>query len=324
MNCLLTKENPDRFILFPIHHSDIWEMYDKQKAAFWWPEDVVFTFQDEKDWNSLSPEEKYFMENILAFFASADGVVMENLAERFLSEMKIPEARAFFTIQLMIELNHSLTYAKLLDGYVRNDSRKRELFLANQCVPFVKAKTDWALKWISSPDATLAERLVAFACVEGVHFQGEFCAIFWFKEKRKLPALTLANYLISKDENLHFEFNCMLYRTYIENKLQQKRVAEIIVEAVNIEKQFIIETLNCRLLGMNSDMMSQYIEFVADRTCVMLGHEVIYGSTNPFDFMDRLAFDVKENFFETRVSAYKMPKTSEETSIDNLDFSSIF
>lgn len=319
MNSLLTRENPDRFVLFPIQHKDIWDMYDQQKASFWWPEDVVFTTQDQEDWASLSDNERFFMENILAFFASADGVVMENLGERFLKEVTLPEARAFFTIQLMIELNHSLTYAKLLDGYVRDETRKRELFRANQNVPFVRAKTDWAMKWISSPTATLAERLVAFACVEGVHFQGEFCAIFWFKEKRKLPALTLANYLISRDENLHKSFGCLLFRQYITDKPGQDRVHAIVREAVEVEKMFINQILNCKLLGMDANLMSQFIEFVADGICAELGYDTIYGAANPFDFMERLAFDVKENFFETRVSAYKMPKTSEECDVDDLD-----
>jgi ribonucleotide reductase beta subunit family protein with ferritin-like domain len=324
---VLTSDEPDRFVLFPINHKPLWDMYEEQRAAFWWDTDVAFSAQDEKDWESLSDGERYFMENILAFFASADGVVMENIAERLLSEIKLPEARAFLTIQLMIELNHSIVYAKLLDGYVRNAARKTELLRANQNIPIVKAKTDWALKWISSPAATLAERLVAYACVEGIHFQGEFCAIFWMKEKRKLGALTFANYLISRDEYIHLKNGCLWYRSYIpENeKLSQDKLAEIIWEAVDIEKNFINGALDCGLLGMNRELMGEYIEHVANMVCSMLGHSSVFPSArNPFPFMDRLAFDVKENFFETRVSSYKMPKTTEVHSTDDLEFDSSF
>lgn len=320
---ILTADNPDRYVLFPIREKAIWDMYERQRAAFWWDTDVTFTSQDEKDWESLTDEEKFFMENILAFFASADAVVMENLAERFMVEMKLPEVRAYFTVQLMIELIHSTVYSKLIDGYIRDSKRKNELFRANQDIPFVKAKTDWALRWISDKNASLAERLVAFACVEGIYFMGEFCAIFWMKAvKKKLPALTTANYLIARDESMHKDNGCQLYRDYIptEEKLTQARLEELIRGAVEVEKQFINETLNCSLLGMNKEMMGEYIEFVADDICRLLGHDIIYGSKNPFDFMDRLAFDIKENFFETRVTSYQNPKTTDVCSIDDMTF----
>lgn len=326
-NSILTSISPDRYVIFPIREQKLWDMYERQRANFWWDTDILFTSQDEKDWDSLTAEEKYFMENILAFFASADGIVMENLAERFMVEMKLPEVRAYFTIQLMIELVHSIVYSKLIDGYVRNPERKKQLLSANQNVPFIKAKTDWALKWVSSDTATLAERLVAFACVEGIHFQGEFCAIFWMKAvKQKLPALTTANYLIARDENMHRENGCTLYREYIPagEKLSDERLKEIITEAVDIEKYVINNMLQCSLIGMNKEMMSQFIEFVADDICVHLGHKIIYGSQNPFEFMDRTSWDVKENFFETRVTAYKMPKSTDSYNIDDLDFKGTF
>ncbi len=315
---ILTQENPSRFVLFPIKEPRIWNMYEQQRASFWWDSDISFIAQDYKDWASLSPDEIYFMENILAFFAGADGIVMENLAERFLAEMKLPEVRAYFTLQLNIELVHSLVYAKLLDGYVRDPERKKVLLRANQDMPHVKAKTDWALQWISQ--GTLAERLIAFVCVEGIHFQGEFCAIFWMKERKKLPALTTANYLIARDENMHKTNGCTLYREYIESedKLSQDRVAAIVRGAVDAEIVFINEALDCRLLGMNRDLMRQYIEFIADQICSELGYEPLYLSTNPFSFMERTAFDVKENFFETRVTAYKLPKNSDSYQLDTI------
>lgn len=310
---LLTKENPDRYVLFPIKFQDIWNQYEEQRGAFWWDTDVEFDVQDEKDWNSLTDAERNFMENILAFFASADGIVMDNLAARFLHEFQIPEVKSYFTIQLMIEHIHSVVYAKLLDGYVRDPARKKALFSANQNVPVIKAKTDWAIKWMNSR-ASLATRLVAFACVEGIHFQGEFCAIFWMKEKKKLNALTTANYLISRDEGHHMRTGALLYRNYIpaEDKLTDAQVHAIVREAVDIEINFINETLNCALVGLNKEDMSMYIKYFANLVCGLLGHADAYeGTYQPFEFMDRLYFDSKANFFETRSTNYRHKKTTD-------------
>ena len=320
---LLTEENPDRNTIFPIKYLDIWEQYESQRANFWWDTDIAFTIQDEKDWNSLTDNERQFMEHIMAFFASADGIVMENLASRFLHEFQLPEAKAYFTLQLMIEHIHALTYAKLLDGYVKDKDRKMELFKANQNIPFIKAKTDWATKWMNSK-ASLAERLVAFVCVEGVHFQGEFCAIFWMKEKKKLNALGLSNYLIARDENNHTTTGTIFYKNYIPatQKLTDARVHEIVREAVDVEIGFINEVLDCALIGMNKTDMSMYIKYVANDLCNKLGHSPAYQGDIicPFDFMDRLCFNSKENFFETRVSSYRQKRSDTVIDIENMNF----
>jgi ribonucleotide reductase beta subunit family protein with ferritin-like domain len=300
-------------------------MYEKQRKQFWWDTEVVFIPDDERDWKKLTDKERYFMENILAFFATADGIVMENLAMNFLREIQLPEARAFFTIQLMIEHIHSLVYAKLLDGYVKDPERKKVLLAGNHEIPAVKAKTDWALKWTTG-DADLAERLVAFACVEGLHFQGEFCAIEWMREQGKLPALTFSNNLIRLDEGLHFETICLLYRDYMKDeKLADERVHLIVKEAFEIESSFINDVLDCALIGMNKELMTEYVKHVTSIVCTWLGHPPLFKNTkNPFDFMDRICFNVKENFFESRVSNYQRPPSHDNCVIKDGDFSADF
>ena len=315
----IIRDNANRFVIFPIVHKDLWALYEKQRKAFWWDTDVIMTSKDAEDWKSLTDNERHFLENILAFFASSDGIIMENLAQRFMSEIQIAEARFFFTIQMMIEAVHSIVYAKLLDGYVADPDRKRVLLEANTQIDCVKAKADWALRWISSPDASLAERLVAFVCVEGIFFSGAFCSIFWMMERGLLPAFTFSNRLISKDENLHVDNGICLYRNYISAKLTDARVHEIILGALEAERIFITDTLSCDLLGMNSVKMSQYIDHVANRLCIKLGHAPLFESTTqPFAFMDRICFDTKENFFETRVHNYQMP--GEQVSVQNISF----
>jgi ribonucleotide reductase beta subunit family protein with ferritin-like domain len=317
----LTQENPTRFTLFPIRHPDIWEMYETQRRAFWWDTDVVLTAQDEKDWSALTDGERLCIEGILAFFASADGIVMENLAQRFMVEIQIPEARAFFTIQLMIEQNHSLVYSKLLDGYVHDEARKAQLLRANVEIPVIKEMADWALRWVSSGNS-LAERLIAFICVEGIFFQGPFCEIFWMKEKRRLQALTFSNALISLDEGLHVKFGVLLYVSYIVHKLSDERVHQIMGEAVEIAERFATTFLDCSLVGINRESMKQYIRHIANLLCSSLKHAPLFpeGTSNPFSFMERLCFNVKENFFESRVSAYQMAPQSESCDLDSLSF----
>ncbi len=322
----LTTENPDRYVIFPILHDKIWEQYEKQRAQFWWDTDVEFESQDEKDWESLTPNERRFMESILAFFAAADGVVMDNLATRFLHELQTPETMHYFTIQLMIESIHSITYAKLIDGYIKDKNHQTTLYKANQNDPVIKAKTDWAIKWMNS-SASLGERLVAFVCVEGVHFQGEFCAIFWMKERKKLNALTTANYLIAKDENLHTETGILLYKELSDaEKLTDECVHEIFKEAVNIEIAFINDKLDCALLGLNKEDMSSYIKYVANILCEKLGHSRPYPNITrqPFEFMDRVCFNPKESFFERRVTSYRQKRTTDILSIDNIAFDANF
>eukprot|EP01063_Lacrimia_lanifica_P028377 TRINITY_DN4139_c1_g2_i4.p2 TRINITY_DN4139_c1_g2~~TRINITY_DN4139_c1_g2_i4.p2 ORF type:complete len:376 (+),score=218.79 TRINITY_DN4139_c1_g2_i4:70-1197(+) len=298
----LLKENPQRYVLFPLQYQDMWKMYKQAEASFW-PVEEVDLSQDAADWAKLTDGEKHFIKHVLAFFAASDGIVLENLAGRFMNEIQIPEARCFYGFQIAIENIHSEMYSSLIDEYITDAEEKSKLFHATETIPCVGKKADWAIKWIGSK-SSFAERVVAFAAVEGIFFSGSFCAIFWMKKRGLLPGLTFSNELISRDEGLHCDFACLLYRHIQYTKLSQARVEEIIREAVSIEQEFVCDALPCKLIGMNSEMMAQYIEFVADRLLFNLGHEKIYQQSNPFDFMELISLQGKTNFFEKRVSEY--------------------
>lgn len=298
----LLKENKDRFVLFPIKHKEIWEMYKKAEASFWTAEEIDLS-PDLLDWEfKLTNDEKHFIKHVLAFFAASDGIVNENLAVNFLNEVQYPEARCFYGFQIMIENIHAETYSLLIDTYIKNHSEKDYLFHAIETVPCVKKKAEWALKWITK--GNFAERLVAFAAVEGIFFSGSFCSIFWLKKRGLMPGLSFANELISRDEGLHCDFACLLYSQLI-NQLPLDILKNIIISAVDIEREFVKDALPVRLIGMNADLMCQYIEFVADRLLVSLGSPKIYNIPNPFDFMDLISIPGKTNFFERRVSDYR-------------------
>ena len=298
---ILLKENKDRFVLLPIKYPKIWEMYKKTEASFWTAEEIDL-HDDLKHWDGLNDGERHFISHILAFFAASDGIVNENLAVNFMREVQLPEARCFYGFQIMIENIHSETYALLIDTYIKDPVEKDRLFHAIETVPAVKQKAEWALRWIEN--GTFAERLVAFAAVEGIFFSGSFCSIFWLKKRGLMPGLTFSNELISRDEGMHCEFACLLY-SMLKNKLTEEQVHHIIKDAVEIEKQFIGDALPVKLIGMNADLMKQYIEFVADRWLVELGYKKVYGSTNPFDFMEMISLQGKTNFFEKRVGDYQ-------------------
>lgn len=295
-------ENKDRFVLFPIRHWEMWEMYKKGEASFWTAEEIDLT-ADLTDWEKkLTPDERYFIKHILAFFAASDGIVNENLAANFMSEVQYPEARCFYGFQIMIENIHSEAYSLLIDTYIKDPAEKDLLLRAIDTVPCVAKKAEWALKWIS--EGSFQERLVAFAAVEGIFFSGSFCSIFWLKKRGLMPGLSFANELISRDEGLHCDFACLLY-TQLKNKLDPKKVQQIIVDAVELEQEFVRDSLPVRLIGMNADLMCQYIAFVADRLLVALGIPKVFNVTNPFDFMDLISLSGKTNFFERRVSEYQ-------------------
>ncbi|MEE1945636.1 ribonucleoside-diphosphate reductase small subunit [Pedobacter sp. KR3-3] len=308
---LLLKENKDRFVLLPIKYPAIWEMYKKSEASFWTAEEIDLS-DDQKHWDNLNSGERHFISHILAFFAASDGIVNENLAVNFMSEVQIPEARCFYGFQIMMENIHSETYALLIDTYVKDPEEKDRLFHAIETVPAVKKKAEWALRWIEN--GNFAERLVAFAAVEGIFFSGSFCSIFWLKKRGLMPGLTFSNELISRDEGMHCEFACLLY-SMLKGKLSEEQVHTIIKDAVEIEKDFITDALPVKLIGMNADLMKQYIEFVADRWVSELGYKKIYGSTNPFDFMEMISLQGKTNFFEKRVGDYQ--KSGVLTASDN-------
>ncbi|GIL47726.1 hypothetical protein Vafri_3902, partial [Volvox africanus] len=297
------RENPNRFTLFPIRYPDLWEYHKQAVASFWTVEEVDFT-GDLYDWEQkLKDEERRFIKYVLAFFAASDGIVMENLAARFMSEVQVPEARAFYGFQIAMENVHSEMYSVLLDHYVRDPLERRQLFNAIQTIPTVGKKADWALRWITSSNS-FAERLVAFACVEGIHFSGSFCAIFWLKKRLLMPGLSFSNCLISRDEGLHCDFACCLY-SHLKNRLSMERVVTIVDEAVRLEDEFCTEALSCELLGMNADLMRQYIRFVADRLLLSLGYDKFYKASNPFDWMEMISLQSKANFFERRVGEYQ-------------------
>ena len=298
----LLKENKNRFTLFPIQDNDVWTAYKLQQRAQWTAEEIDYS-ADLNDWDTLSSDEKYFIENILAFFAGSDGIVLENLGVRFMNDIQIPEAKCFYGFQIAMENIHSETYSLLIDTYVDDECEKDRLFRAIDTIPSIEKKAKWALKWISDKDSNFATRLVAFACVEGIFFSGAFCSIFWLKKRGLMPGLTSSNELISRDEALHTEFAVLIYSMLTE-KLDEKIIKEIIEEAVRIEKEFIVESIPCKLIGMNADLMSEYIEFVADRLVQQLGYEKIYNTANPFEFMEMISMEGKTNFFEKRVMEY--------------------
>ena len=297
----LLKENPNRFVLFPIEYTDIWHMYQKSLGLFWTANEIDLG-KDLVDWPKLKADEQHFIKNVLAFFAGSDGIVLENLGVRFMNEVQIPEAKCFYGFQIAMENIHSETYSLLIDTYVKDSDEKDRLLNAIETIPSVQKKAKWALKWIGD-DSQFAKRLVAFAAVEGIFFSGSFCAIFWLKKRGLMPGLTSSNELISRDEGLHTDFAVLLYKM-LNKKLSYDIIKEIIMEAVAIEKEFIVDSIPCRLIGMNSDLMCEYIEFVADRLVVQLGYEKIYGSKNPFSFMEMISMEGKTNFFEKRVMEY--------------------
>jgi ribonucleoside-diphosphate reductase beta chain len=298
---VLLKENKDRFVILPINYPRVWEMYKKHEASFWTAEEIDLS-GDLRDWERLNDGERHFISHVLAFFAASDGIVNENLAVNFMSEVQLPEARCFYGFQIMMENIHSETYALLIDAYIKDPQEKHRLFHAIETVPAVQKKAEWALRWISN--GNFAERLVAFAAVEGIFFSGSFCSIFWMKKRGLMPGLTFSNELISRDEGLHCEFACLLYGM-LENQLPREQVSAIIADAVAIEKEFISEALPVDLIGMNSKLMQQYIEFVADRWLGELGCPPLYHASNPFDFMEMISLQGKTNFFEKRVGDYQ-------------------
>lgn len=299
----ILKENKDRFVLFPIQHNDIWEFYKKAEASFWTAEEIDLS-QDLKDWsNTMSDDEQHFIKHVLAFFAASDGIVNENLAENFVAEVQYTEAKFFYGFQIAVENIHSETYSLLIDTYVKDPKEKDYLFNAIETMDCVKKKAEWALRWIE--EGSFAERLIAFAAVEGIFFSGSFCSIFWLKKRGLMPGLAFSNELISRDEGLHCDFACLLYTNHVKNQLSQETVQKIIKDAVAIEKEFVTDALPVKLIGMNADLMCQYIEFVADRLLGELGCDKVYNSTNPFDFMEMISLQGKTNFFEKRVGEYQ-------------------
>jgi len=299
----LLMDNPNRFVLYPIEYEDIFDQYKKQLALFWTAEEIDLG-KDENDWKKLTKDEQHFIKYVLAFFAGSDGIVLENLGQRFMNEIQIPEAKCFYGFQMAMENIHSETYSLLIDTYIKDEKEKIFLLNAIHTVPAIKKKALWAQKWIEDEDASFASRLLAFAAVEGIFFSGSFCAIFWLKKRGLMPGLTFSNELISRDEGLHTDFAVLLYKNYLVNKLSQEKVWELFDEAVKIEEEFINDAIPCRLIGMNSELMAQYIRYVTDRLLVQLGYERKYNTTNPFEFMERISLEVKQNFFEGRVSSY--------------------
>jgi ribonucleoside-diphosphate reductase beta chain len=299
----ILQENPNRFVVFPIQHHDLWEFYKKAEASFWTAEEIDLA-ADLVDWRSrLNDDERHFVKHVLAFFAASDGIVNENLAENFVKEVQYPEAKFFYGFQIMMENIHSETYSLLIDTYITDPEEKMHLFRAIDTIPAVAKKAEWALRWIKN--STFQERLVAFAAVEGIFFSGSFCSIFWLKKRGLMPGLSFSNELISRDEGSHTDFAVHLHNNHVVNKVSEERIKEIILSALEIEKEFIIEALPVKLIGMNSDLMKQYLEFVSDRLLSDLGCAKVFNSTNPFDFMVNIALNGKTNFFEKRVGEYQ-------------------
>ena len=316
----ILKENKDRFVIFPIKHHDLWEWYKKCEASFWTAEEIDL-HQDLTDWKTkLNDDERYFIKHILAFFAASDGIVNENLAENFVNEVQYSEAKFFYGFQIMMENIHSETYSLLIDTYVKDDAEKDKLFIAIETFPAIKKKAEWALQWLESD--SFAERLIAFAGVEGIFFSGAFCSIFWLKKRGLMPGLTFSNELISRDEGVHCDYAVHLHNNHLVNKVPKERITEILTDALEIEKEFITESLPVSLIGMNAKLMTQYLEFVTDRLLVELNCDKVYNSTNPFEFMDMISLQGKTNFFEKRVSEYQKAGVlnndtrSEEISFD--------
>ncbi|EFC47709.1 predicted protein [Naegleria gruberi] len=298
----ILKENPHRFVLFPLHYPKMWEMYKKTMASFWTVEEVDL-HTDITEWEKLNSNEQHFIKTVLAFFAASDGIVNENLCQQFMAQVQVPEARCFYGFQIAIENIHAEMYSTLIETLIKDQRERNRLFHAIDTVPSVQKKANWALKWINSENL-FAERLLAFACVEGIFFSGSFCSIFWLKKRGLMPGLSFSNELISRDEGLHTDFACLLYSTLKYTKLPQQVVHSLVYEAVEIEKEFISESLPVDLIGMNSRLMQQYIEMVADRLLVSIGYEKIYNSSNPFDWMNIISVSGKTNFFEKKVGEY--------------------
>lgn len=316
---LLTPDD-SRYVMFPIKDNDIWKMYKKSVDSFWVPQECDLS-RDLGDWEKLSKDEKHFISMVLAFFASSDGIVLENLAVRFMGDVQLAEARAFYGFQIAIENIHSEMYSLLIDTYIKDKQERDKLFNALDHFPCIQKKADWARKWINDNRSSFAARLVAFAVVEGIFFSSSFASIYWIKKRGLMPGLTFSNELISRDEALHTEFAILLY-TKLQKKLSKKRIHDIVSEAVEIEKEFILEAIPCRMIGMNSKLMSQYIEFVADRLCVQLGYDKIYNSANPFDFMELISVETKVNFFERTNSEYSLANKKVDENV--FDFNASF
>jgi len=319
----ILQENKDRFVIFPIQHHDLWEWYKKSQASIWTAEEIDL-HQDLSDWsNKLNDDERYFIKHILAFFAASDGIVNENLAENFVNEVQYSEAKFFYGFQIMMENIHSETYSLLIDTYVKDETEKSNLFNAIETFPAIKRKAEWALKWIESP--SFSERLIAFAAVEGIFFSGSFCSIFWLKKRGLMPGLTFSNELISRDEGMHCDFAVHLHENHLVNKVPKDRIREILVDALNIEREFITESLPVSLIGMNSKLMTQYLEFVTDGLLQDLGCEKEFNTANPFDFMDMISLQGKTNFFEKRVSEYqKAGVTNKDKESNKISFDADF
>tara|TARA_B100000029_G_scaffold500851_1_gene573240 strand:- start:64 stop:1032 length:969 start_codon:yes stop_codon:yes gene_type:complete len=314
----ILEENPNRFVLFPIQHHDIWNFYKKSQASFWTAEEIDLS-DDLADYENLEEGEKHFINNVLAFFAASDGIVNENLAENFVREVQYPEAKCFYGFQIMMENIHSETYSLLIDTYVKDKAEQDKYFKAIETIPCVQEKATWALQWINSP--SFAERLIAFAAVEGIFFSGSFCSIFWLKKRGLMPGLSFSNELISRDEGLHCDFAVHLHNVHVQDRVPQEKIKEIIISALDIEKSFITDSLPVDLIGMNSTLMKQYLEFVADRLLVDLKCEKVYNVSNPFDFMQNIALQNKTNFFEKRVAEYAKANVGTDSTAQQGDLS---
>jgi len=316
----LLEPTDDRYVMFPLQYGDIWDLYKKQVDCFWRAEEVDLS-KDLTDWAKLTPDEKNFITMVLAFFAASDGIVLENLALRFMGDVQVAEARSFYGFQIAMENIHSEMYSLLIDTYVTDSAEKDRLFHATSNIPCITKKADWAKKWIGDQRSSFSERLVAFAAIEGIFFSSSFASIYWLKKRGILPGLTFSNELISRDEALHTEFAILLYKK-MNSKLSKKRIHDIIREAVEIETEFITVAIPCKMIGMNCKLMAQYIQFVADRLCVQLGYDKIYNSTNPFDFMELISVETKVNFFERTNSEYAMAnkKVDEDCFNFNCEF----
>jgi len=315
----ILTESDNRYVLLPIKHNNLFHLYKKALASFWTVEEVDLS-KDMNHWVKLNKDEQHFIKNVLAFFAGSDGIVLENLAVRFMSEIKCSEAICFYGFQIAMENIHSEMYSLLIDTYIKDSNEKNHLFHAIDTIPSVGKKAKWAIKWINDEQSSFATRVVAFAAVEGIFFSGSFCAIFWLKKRGLMPGLTSSNELISRDEGMHTDFAVEIY-SMLQNKLSYETIKQIICEAVEIEKEFIIDSIPCRLIGMNSDLMSEYIEFVADRLVVQLGYDKIYDAKNPFDFMEMISLEGKTNFFEKRVMDYSKANVSSEIGSESKAFS---
>ena len=313
----LLAADDNRFVMFPIKYDDIWQMYKKQVDCFWRAEEIDLS-KDMNDWNSLNADEQMFLSMILAFFAASDGIVLENLAERFMSEVQVSEARAFYGFQIAMENIHSETYSLLIETYIKNPEEKSRLFNAINVFPCIKRKSDWAQKWIHDNRSSFATRLVAFACIEGIFFSGAFCSIYWMKKRGLMPGLTFSNELISRDEALHCEFAILLYSKLVK-KMSKAKFYELVKEAVEIETEFICDALPCRLIGMNAQLMTEYIQFVADRLSLQMGYEKIYNAKNPFDFMELISLEGKTNFFERSVGDYALANKTMSSDVFELN-----